>query len=172
MSHGADAALHLRGIGDAGERSGDHVAVFQRGGKPVALVRIVSQPVQQLGEAPLMRVNIAAPVDRLEVFSPRQFCDLPRLFVRAVIAPQVVVVERLHPCINRNHARACRIERNGSDVLSVDVVFFKCQAHGADQGLHLVVHAIAWRSQGHRVCAPEDIRPMQFPAGHARCPAA
>ena len=55
--------------------------------KRCALLGIVPQPVQQLGEAPLVRVDVAAPVDGLEVFGERQLCDLAGLFVRAVIAP-------------------------------------------------------------------------------------
>jgi hypothetical protein len=55
-----------------------------------------------------------------------------------MIAPQVVVVERLHRRIDRNYAGPCRVECDGGDVLSVDVVLFNHQAHRANQGLHLV----------------------------------
>ena len=44
-----------------------------------ALVRIVAQPVQQLGEAPLVRVDAAAPLDGLEVFGVGERGDLAAL---------------------------------------------------------------------------------------------
>ncbi len=39
VAHGADAARHLRGIGDAAQHRRHHVAMFQRGGHARALVR-------------------------------------------------------------------------------------------------------------------------------------
>ena len=40
--------------------------------KPAALVRVVAQPVQQLGEAPLVRIDAAAPFDRFEMLGVRE----------------------------------------------------------------------------------------------------
>ena len=85
----------LAGIGDAGEGRGDHVAVLEGGDEAVALVGVVAEPVEQLGEAPLVRVDVAAPVDGFEVFGKGELGDLAGLLVGAVIAPEVVVVEGL-----------------------------------------------------------------------------
>ena len=63
VAHGADAALDPADSLDAAERGRDHVAVFERGHEARALLRIVAQPVQQLGEAPLVGVDAAAPLD-------------------------------------------------------------------------------------------------------------
>ena len=59
--------LTLIRVGDAAERGGDHVAVLEGGGELGALVGVVAEPVQELGEAPLVRVDAAAPLDGFEV---------------------------------------------------------------------------------------------------------
>ena len=82
-------------IGDPAQRRRHHVAVLERSGKLAALLGIVAQPVQQLRKSPLVRVHAAAPLDRLEVLLVRQRRDLLRLCLGAVIAPQVVLIERL-----------------------------------------------------------------------------
>src|ERR1035441_9503612 len=41
--------------------------MFQRGGEARALIRIVAQPVEQFGEAPLAGVDAAAPVDGFQM---------------------------------------------------------------------------------------------------------
>ena len=53
VAHGADAALELAYGGDAAERGGDHVAMLQSRDESGSLVRVVPQPVEQLGETPL-----------------------------------------------------------------------------------------------------------------------
>ena len=81
--------------------------------KRVALVGIVAQPVQQLGEAPLGRVDAAAPVDRFEVLAARAAAVISCGFVLgAMVAPEVVVVERLQVCVHRDDARAGGVERD------------------------------------------------------------
>ncbi len=81
MAHGADAALDLLRIGDAAEGGGDHVAVLEGGGEGGALVGVVAQPVQELGEAPLVRVDAAAPLDGFEVLAVGERGDLLRFFL-------------------------------------------------------------------------------------------
>ncbi len=63
MAHGADAA---RGVGDGVDaaQDGDYVvAMFEGGDEMVAFIGVVSEPVEQLGEAPFRRVGTAAPLD-------------------------------------------------------------------------------------------------------------
>ena len=66
------------GSRDAAEHGRHHVAVFQRGHNPLALLGIVAQPVQQLGEAPLGGVDAAAPVDGREAARVRGGGDFAR----------------------------------------------------------------------------------------------
>ncbi len=71
--------------------------------------------MQELGEAPLVRVDAAAPVDRFELLFVGEGRDLLRLVLGAVIAPEVVVVEGLHRGIDGDDARSGGIERDGLD---------------------------------------------------------
>src|SRR5215472_15300332 len=62
VAHGAGGAFDCGGVGDARERGGDHVATLEGGGELCALVRVVAEPVEELGPAPLVRVDAAAPL--------------------------------------------------------------------------------------------------------------
>ena len=81
---------------------GDHVAVLERGDEAVALVGIVPQPVQQLRESPLGGVDAAAPLDGFEA---RRACAVSVIWAAsspgAVVAPEVVIVERLELLADR-----------------------------------------------------------------------
>ncbi len=103
------------GVGDAAERGGDHVAVLEGGGKLRALVRIVAEPVQQLGKAPLVRIDAAAPLDGFEILLVGEGGDLLRFGFGAMIAPQVVVAERLHVRVDGHDAGAGGVEGDGLD---------------------------------------------------------
>ncbi len=72
---------------DAAQRGRHHVAVLKSGDKASALFRIVAQPMQQLRESPLMRIDAAAPID---AFKAQRVClggDLFGLGKGAMIAP-------------------------------------------------------------------------------------
>jgi len=60
-----------------------------------ALPGIVAQPVQELGKAPLGRVDAAAPVDGFEAPFTGRGGDLAGFLPRAMIAPEIVVVDGL-----------------------------------------------------------------------------
>ncbi len=113
VSQRADAAHRFRWVGHSGERGRHHVAVLERAGELRALVWVMPQPMQQLGETPLVGVHAAAPFDGLDVLLMRELCDLLRFRFGAMVAPQVILVERPHARVDRNHAGAGRIERNG-----------------------------------------------------------
>ena len=104
-----------------------------------ALLRIVAQPVQQLGESPLMGVDPAAPLDRFQLFAVGELGNLLRLALGAMVAPQIVVIERLHACVDRHHARAGGIERDGLDLLARNSRLGQHRPHGADQRIHLIL---------------------------------
>ena len=116
VAHGADAALGLFCVGDAAEGGGDHVAVFEGGDEAVALVGVVAEPVEELGESPLVGVDAAAPLDGFEMFAVGEFGDLLRFFLGAVVAPEVVVVERLEIFADGDDAGAGGVERHGFDL--------------------------------------------------------
>ena len=113
-------AQMLRGtcarIVDAAQRGRHHVAVFERGGEAVALVGIVAQPVQQFREAPLGGVDAAAPVDGVQLSAARAAAVISRgFFPGAMIAPEVIIVERLQAFVHGNDAGAGGVERDGFD---------------------------------------------------------
>ncbi len=137
VPHGADAAWHLAGVGDPAEDRGDHVAVLEGGGEARALVGVVAQPVEELGEAPLRRVGPAAPFDRRLAALVRHLGDARRLVLGAVVAPEVVVVERLHLVVDRDDGRAGGVEGDGADFLPLDPRRLECAPRGLDERLHV-----------------------------------
>src|SRR5205823_4744754 len=52
VAHGANTARNFLGCANAAQHRRYHVAMFQGGGKALALLRIVAQPVQQLRPSP------------------------------------------------------------------------------------------------------------------------
>ena len=64
--------------------------------------------------------------------------DLAGFLPGAVVAPEVVVVERLEMRVHRDHARAGGVERDGLDGVAVDAGGFDGAAHGLGQRLHVV----------------------------------
>ncbi len=120
VAHRAYAAFRLPRIRNAAQCRRHHVAVLESRRELAALVRIVTQPVQQLGESPFVRVHSAAPLDRLEVLLVRERRDLLSLGFGPMIAPQVVLVQRLHEIVHRDDAGACGVERDGSNLLPMN----------------------------------------------------
>src|SRR5215813_13232896 len=107
-------------IADAAKSGGDHVAMLESGGELRAFCRIVPQPVKELGEAPLGRIDAAAPIDHGKLFAMRCFGNFGGFRFCAVVAPEVVVVEWLKILVNRNDGRASRIERDRSNIIAAD----------------------------------------------------
>jgi len=87
VAHGADAALHLLGIGDAAERCGNHIAMFERRNEFWAFPGIMAKPMQELGETPLRGIDAATPLDRRELLAMRGCGDFRRFRLGAMIAP-------------------------------------------------------------------------------------
>ncbi len=113
--------------------------MFEGARQLTALLRVVAQPVQQLGESPLMGVDPAAPFDRFQMLRVGQLGNLLRLTLSAMVAPQIVVIERLHAGVDRDHARAGRIERHRLDLLARDPSLGQYRPRGADQSIHLIL---------------------------------
>src|SRR5204862_1458852 len=64
VPHGADAALHLLGVGDAAKRCADHVAMFKRRDEFSDIRGIVAKPVKEFRESTFRGIHAARPVDR------------------------------------------------------------------------------------------------------------
>ena len=139
VAHGADASFDLRRVRDPAKRRGDHVAVLEGAGKFLALVGIVPQPMQQLGESPLGGIHASAPLDGLQFLAICQFGDLGGFLLCAVIAPQVVVVERSHIRSDWNHAGARGVECDGLNLIAGNPGFLQCLAGGGGQRTHVIV---------------------------------
>ncbi len=103
-----------------------------------ALLGIVAQPVEKLGEAPLMRVDASAPLDGFEIFGVSERGDLLRFFFCAVIAPEVVVVERLEVGVDGNYARSGGVESDGFNLRAVDFGLGDGFARSLGESVHLI----------------------------------
>ncbi len=112
VTHRAYTALQPSHALHAAQRRRHHVAVFERRHKPASLFGIMPQPVQQFRKSPLMRIHSAAPLNRFQTRRMRLRRNLLGFGMRAMITPQVVVIEGLKPFAHRHHARPCRIQRN------------------------------------------------------------
>ena len=115
VTHRADGPWDLSRVGDAAEHGRNHVAVLERGDQLAALVRVVTEPVEKLGEAPFGGVGSAAPVDGVQFAGVGGFGDECGFAPRAVVAPQVVVVQRLEIFAHRNDAGPSGVESDGVD---------------------------------------------------------
>ena len=66
------------------------------------------------------RVDAAAPLDGFEIRCVRGGGDLGGLLPGAMVAPEVVIVERLEVGVDRDDAGAGGVERDGLDGVAVD----------------------------------------------------
>ena len=138
MAHRADAALHLLRIGDSAQCRRNHVAMLERRSELIPFIRIVSQPMQQLRESPFARVNAAAPPNRFQPLAMRGVGNLRRFALRAMIAPKVILVQRLHVLVDGNHRRARRIERNRLNLIAANARLLQDFAASRRQRAHVI----------------------------------
>ena len=115
VPHRANRTRHRIGIGDAAQHGRDHVAVLERGHERSAFGRMVTHPVEELGETPLRRIHTAAGLDRGQLLFVRHAGNEGRLVLRPVVAPEVVIIERHESLPNRDHGRARGVEGEGPD---------------------------------------------------------
>ena len=93
----------------------------KRGGGLVAFVGIVAQPVEELGPAPFGGVGSSAPVDGGQVgFVARAAVISGGFLPGAVVAPEIVIADRVQVFVDGDYARAGGVDRYGFDVLAVD----------------------------------------------------
>src|SRR5205807_1935028 len=96
------------------------------------------EPVKQLRKAPFGGVRSTTPVDVFQTRGVRGISQFGGFAPRAVVAPEVVIVERLKSCAYRDDAGTGRIERNGFDIGSPDTRGRDRLLRRFNQGLHLI----------------------------------
>src|ERR1035438_1279709 len=138
MAHRADTTFELRNVFDAAESGCHHVAMFEGCDHVGTLVRIVAQPMEQLGKSPLMGINAATPVDRFESGGMGFGCNLLSFSKRAMIAPEIVFVQRFKALTHRNDTGAGGIKRNSSNRAALDASALQSFSRCRDQCGHLV----------------------------------
>src|SRR5437660_904511 len=74
----------------------------------------------------------------LQLFAPRGLRDFRSLRFRAVIAPKVVVIERLEVFPNGNHRGTRRVQRNGANLVASRPGFFHSLSRGRGQSFHVI----------------------------------
>src|SRR5580658_2198008 len=98
----------------------------------------MAKPVQQLGEAPLGRVNAAAPFDAFEAHYVRRRGNLLGFGRGAMVAPEVVLTEWFQSLANGNHAGAGGVERDGGHCIAVHAGRAQRVAGRGGESSHLV----------------------------------
>src|ERR1700733_2965954 len=106
--------------------------------KLAALFRIVAQPVKMFCEAPPGRINAAAPIYRGQIHLARDFCNSRGFFPRAVIAPEIIIVERRESFANGDYARTGGVECESADVIPVPAGSLQRLPGGERQCFHLI----------------------------------
>jgi hypothetical protein len=127
----------LRRISDAAKDRRDHVAVLERRDEFGAACRIVPQPVEQLGEAPLGRIHAAAVRDRRQSLPTRNLGDERRFVLRTVIGPEVVIAQRLEILPDGNDRRAGRVDGDRQHVIAVDAAVREREPHRDNERFHV-----------------------------------
>jgi hypothetical protein len=131
VAHGADAAGGEGRVGDAAEGGGDQVAVFEGGGHPGALVRVMAEPVEEFGEAPFGGIDAATPGEGFEAGGAAVGGDFGGFAVGAVVAPEVIVADGLEVFVHGDDGGASGIESEGLDIGAGDA----CLGEGGEHGL-------------------------------------
>ena len=113
--------------------------MFDGGNHLIALTGVVPQPVQQLRESPFRRIDPTAGPDRRQLHLVCNFGDPRRFSCRAVIAPEVVVAERLAAGAEWNDRGAGGVECQRLDLGARDIRIRQSELHGVDQRGHVRV---------------------------------
>src|ERR1700720_3466125 len=87
VAHGANRARCFVEISDATESGGRHIAMFKCAGELRAFCRVVAQPMEQFGKAPLGGICPAAPIDSFQLFAASRFRDQCGFAPRSMVAP-------------------------------------------------------------------------------------
>ncbi len=80
-----------------------------------AFLRVMAQPVQQFGKTPFRGIHAAAPIDSWKAGAVSRLGDQRGLAPGPVVAPEVVIVQRLQVFVHGDHARPGRVHRDRLD---------------------------------------------------------
>ena len=116
--------------------------MFEGGDEARSFFRIVAQPVEELCEAPFGGIDTAAPIDRRDMHFARDSGNLRGFFPRAMVAPEIVVVERHQIFADGDYARAGGVEGDCRYVISLDPSGSESGAHGCCQSVHMICMAL------------------------------
>ena len=149
MAHGANAALELaRRLvmphSVAATMSQCSSAVTKR----ARFSGLCRSQCSSLAKSPLVRIDAAAPLDAFEAQLVRLARDLLGLGKGAMIAPEIVFVERFQAFAHGNHAGTGGIERNGRHLRAVDAGVLQAPRAWLRPARPSGRHAIAWRNSG------------------------
>ena len=95
--------------------------------------------MQQLGETPFGGIDAAAPLDGLKLFAASGFGNFGGFGFGAMVAPQIIFVERLQIFADGNYGGAGGIDSERLDLIAGDSCFLDSLARGDGQGAHLIV---------------------------------
>src|SRR5215470_13030919 len=138
VAHGADTAFYLFWIGDSAQSGGYHIAVFKCRSEVCALCRIVAKPMQQLGNTPLRGVHTTALLDGFQLLAMGGFRDFRGLAFSTMVAPQVVLAERLQVFVDGNDGRSGGIESNRLDLVPGNTGLLYGLTRGLGQSTHVI----------------------------------
>src|SRR6266849_1861664 len=116
--------------------------MLKGGSETLALGWIIAQPVEQLGKAPLGGIRSATPIDRLKVLAAGGFGDQRGFAPRAMVAPQIIFIERLKVCVCGNDAGAGGVDGEGGNLVAGDTCGGSGFASSLGEGAHVVVVAL------------------------------
>src|SRR5947208_17141422 len=85
--------------------------------KLAAFPRVMTKPMKQLRKTPSRGVHSAAPLNGFKLLAPRGFRDFRSLRLRAVMAPKVVVIERLKVFPSGNYRGSRHVQRDGANLV-------------------------------------------------------
>src|ERR1039458_4373900 len=95
--------------------------MFQGGAELAALGGVVAEPMEELREAPLGGIYPAAPFDGREARAMGGLRDERGFAPRAMVAPEIIIVNRLEVAVDGNDARPCGIDGDGLDGFTRDL---------------------------------------------------
>jgi hypothetical protein len=94
--------------------------------------------MEEFRETPFRRIDTAAPLDRGELLAVCGCGDFRGFSFGTVIAPQIIVIERLETFAYGNDGGAGGVESNGEDLIGGNSGFADDVASGSRQSAHVI----------------------------------
>jgi hypothetical protein len=94
--------------------------------------------VKQFRETPFGRINAAAPFDGRKFFAMRDGGDFGGFGLGAMVAPQIIVIERLHIFVDGNDRRPSGVERYGFNFSAGNTGFLQRAMGSRGESAHVI----------------------------------